>query len=144
MSTSTLEHSFTHQWTRRLARRQSSEALPCLGEPVHCLVNHLGLERTTYEVQTATASQILTRLAAFDIEQLPDALTPFLAAAGAEIALVADIRWRFSADNATVSLLRLISRGSLAKPDATGPHIQRLFEQLEQLINNENLSHGSS
>lgn len=95
-------------------------------DPIH-------LERTSCEALPATATTVITQLAAFDVVDLPEEITPFLAAAGAEIALVAGIQWRFSADDVIVVLLRLISRGTLAKPDATGPHTQRLFEQLEQL-----------
>lgn len=93
----------------------------------------IDLERTSCEGSEATAANVINQLATFHVADLPDQVTPFLAAAGAEIALVAGIQWRFSADDVIVVLLRLISRGALAKPDATGPHTQRLFEQLEQL-----------
>ncbi len=88
------------------------------------------IQRTTWETRTATAAEVVQRLSTFDVDELPARITPFLAAAGAEIAFVADIRWRFSPDDPNVALLRLISRGAIAKPDATGPHTQRLFDEL--------------
>lgn len=95
-------------------------------DPIH-------LKRTSWALNSATAKDIITELAAFEVADLPEQITPFLAAAGAEIALVAGIKWRFSADDVIVVLLRLISRGAIAKPGATGPHTQRLYEQLKQL-----------
>ncbi len=90
-------------------------------------------ERTTIEPETALATQVVARLGAFEVSELPEDLTPYLAAASAELAIAAGSAVRFSPDGVTVAFLRMISRATLAKPDATGPHTQRLFEQLELL-----------
>ncbi len=58
------------------------------------------------------------------------ALTPYLAAAAAEMALGAAIPWPFSADDAPVALLRLIAKAALASPEAGGPHTDRLLSEL--------------
>ena len=80
-----------------------------------------------------TASHVVHELGAYKVDQLPGNLLPYLAAATVEIASAAGIAWRFSADDAVVALLRMMSRGALAEPDASGPHTQRLHEQLEEL-----------
>lgn len=72
-------------------------------------------------------NQRLARLEVADIE--PD-IVPFLAAAAAELALLADIPWRFSADDPPVALLRMIARATMARPQASGPHVARLVDRL--------------
>ena len=81
----------------------------------------------------ATAYQAVDRLAEFEVHQIPDYITPFLAAASAEVASIAGIRWQFSPDDTVVVLLRIIARGAIAKPNARGPHTQRLFERIVEL-----------
>lgn len=79
---------------------------------------------------TPTAADVSQRLASFEVGELGSGLLPLLAAAAAEIASVAGIGWRFSTDDASVALLRLIARASIARPDASGPHTARLFDAL--------------
>lgn len=54
-----------------------------------------------------------------------------MAAAAAELALLAGIPWRFGADDPPIALLRMIARASLVAPDAGGPHCDRLADELE-------------
>ncbi len=81
----------------------------------------------------ATARDINQMLSQLRIAEIEDQLVPFLAAAAAELALGVDIKWRFSPDDPTVALLRLIAKVSLKNPDAGGPHTDRLLQKLSQL-----------
>lgn len=74
--------------------------------------------------------QVAVELGRRRVEDIDAALTPFLAAAGAEVAAVAGVPWRFSSDDAVVLLLRLISRVAIVAPDAGGPHTTRLLDKL--------------
>ena len=79
----------------------------------------------------ATASEANECLAHRDVAEIPSTLVPYLAAAAAELALLADIPWRFSADDPPVALLRIIAKATLRRPDAGGPHTARLLDQLK-------------
>lgn len=79
---------------------------------------------------TSTAAAVNARLAQFDIADIDAGLVPYLAAAAAELALVAGIAWPFSADDPAVALLRIIAKVTMRRPDAGGPHTARLHEQL--------------
>ena len=70
------------------------------------------------------------RLARLDVAEIPSTLVPYLAAAAAELALLAGIPWRFSADDPPVALLRIIAKATLHQPDAGGPHTARLSDQV--------------
>jgi len=101
---------------------------------VKVCIDPILVERTTHKsAVTVNAHDVVEVLATFEVEDIPEHVVPYLAAATAEAVLVADVRWRFSADNAPVALLRMISRAAMAAPTATGPHLQRLYEQLTQL-----------
>lgn len=79
---------------------------------------------------TATATDVSARLARLEVADIDPAVLPFLAAAAAELASVAGIRWRFSPDDPAVALLRLIAKATIACPDARGPHAGRLLAVL--------------
>jgi len=96
-------------------------------------IDPIRIKRTIVDGEgTASARDVVTILATFAVAELPEHVVPYLAAATAEAAFVAGVRWRFSTDTAPVALLRMLSRAALANPTATGPHLQRLYEQLEQ------------
>ena len=78
----------------------------------------------------STAAEVNERLARLDVAEIPATLVPYLAAAAAELALLAGIPWRFSADDPPVALLRIIAKATLRQPDAGGPHTARLFDQV--------------
>lgn len=88
------------------------------------------LERTAIGPEAVTASDVLQQLAVFDVSDISEQIAPYLAAAAAEVAFVAGVPWRYSADDPIVAMLRLFSRVGLKSPDATGPHTQRLFDEL--------------
>ncbi len=77
-----------------------------------------------------TARDVNGQLAQLDVAQIDERIVPYLAAAAAELALLADIPWRFSTDDPPVALLRLIARTTMSHPDVGGPHTARLLEQL--------------
>lgn len=81
-------------------------------------------------LETATAADVSARLARLEIADFEPSWLPFLAAAGAELASVAEIPWRFSADDPAVALLRLIAKATIKCPDASGPHTARLLTRL--------------
>jgi len=81
----------------------------------------------------ASSREVVAILATVEVADLPERVIPYLAAATAEAAFVAGVRWRFVADTAPVALLRMLSRAALRTPTATGPHLQRLFEELDRL-----------
>jgi len=93
-----------------------------------------GLDTTANEhldaAQGTTAAAVNSLLACVEVADLRPALVPYLAAAAAELALVAGIAWRFSDDDAPVALLRMIAKVSIRAPGANGPHTLRLFDQL--------------
>lgn len=78
-----------------------------------------------------TARQVACELGHRRVEDLDASLTPYLAAAAAELAALAGISWRFSTDDAPVALLRLMARAAIVAPDVGGPHTERLLEVLE-------------
>lgn len=80
-----------------------------------------------------TVTDVNRLLSTLSVADIDDALVPFLAAAGAESALVAGIRWSFGADDPPVALLRLIAKAALRCPDASGPHTTRLLAALRSL-----------
>lgn len=80
----------------------------------------------------ATASEVGAKLAHFSVAELPPALTPYLAAAAAELAEQADVPWRMSIDPAQIALLRLLARITIVAPNASGPHTTVLLHLLEQ------------
>ncbi|CAN5490699.1 hypothetical protein BH24ACT5_BH24ACT5_21890 [soil metagenome] len=69
-------------------------------------------------------------LALLEVTDIDECLVPYLAAATAELALVANIAWPFSADDPPVSLLRMIAKITRRQPHAGGPHTTRLLDQL--------------
>ncbi len=90
---------------------------------------------TTRELQPTngpqpTASDVNGRLALIEVFDIKPSLVPYLAAAAAELALVAGMPWRFSTDDPAVALLRVIAKASFHQPLATGPHTARLFGEL--------------
>lgn len=78
----------------------------------------------------ASAAVVNSLLASIEVAELGSDVVPYLAAAAAELALLAAIPWRFSADDPPVALLRMIAKVALRHPDVGGPHTSRLFEQL--------------
>ena len=71
-------------------------------------------------------------LARFEVRDLGPALVPFLAAAAAELALVAGIPWKFTVDDAPVAMLRAIAKVAGIGPESSGPHTGRLSTQLRR------------
>lgn len=90
-------------------------------------------EWTTRGPQLASATDVNEALGRFLMSEIPPYITPFLAAAGAELALIADIDWRFGTDVPAVGMVRLIARVAIVAPHAGGLHTQRLADQLEAL-----------
>lgn len=80
--------------------------------------------------QTATVTEVNAALARLEVSDIEPTLVPYLAAAAAELALVAGISWRFSVDDTAVALLRLIAKVALSEPTANGPHTSRLHAEL--------------
>ncbi|MFN3257879.1 MAG: hypothetical protein ACE37B_19540 [Ilumatobacter sp.] len=78
----------------------------------------------------ATAVEVNRRLATFEVGDIDRSLVPYLAAAAAELAMLANVAWRFSGDDAPVALLRLIAKITIRHPEIGGPHTHRLLEQL--------------
>lgn len=78
----------------------------------------------------ATASRLNDHLSQLDVADIDDGLVPFLAAAAAELALLADVAWRFSADDPPVALLRMIAKATMSCPHDGGPHVARLIDML--------------
>ena len=90
----------------------------------------ISAEWTTDDPPSATNARLLCeQLVPLSNEQLV-AVLPAMAAAAAELALVAGVPWRFSLDDPPVALLRLIARIAIRAPDAGGPHTARLAAQL--------------
>lgn len=79
---------------------------------------------------TATAAEVNHLLAAIEVADIEPSLVPYLAAAAAELALVADVPWRFSVDDPPVALLRMIAKVAIRQPAATGAHTTRLHARL--------------
>ena len=77
-----------------------------------------------------TVSEVNAALARYEVDDITDELTPYLAAAVAELALNADVPWRFGPDDAPVALLRMIAKVALHTPRATGIHLSALAQQL--------------
>jgi len=77
-----------------------------------------------------TAHEVNALLAQLEVADIEARLVPFLAAAGAELAFAAGIRWPFTVDDPAVALLRLIAKVAIAEPDANGPHTARLHAEL--------------
>ena len=80
--------------------------------------------------ETATASEVTSRLACLEVADIRPAWLPFLAAAAAELASIAGIPWRFSPEDPAVALLRLIAKAARTHPTASGIHTGRLLGQL--------------
>jgi hypothetical protein len=78
----------------------------------------------------ATAAGVNRRLGQLEVDDIDPALVPYLAAAAAELALVAGIPWRFGVDDPPVALLRMIAKVGIRCPDAGGAHTTRLFDRL--------------
>lgn len=79
--------------------------------------------------QGATARTLCSQLAPLPIDELVE-VAPSLAAAVAELALLVGVPWRFSPDDPAVALLRMLARVAIIAPDASGPHCDRLGQQL--------------
>jgi hypothetical protein len=77
-----------------------------------------------------TAADVNRCLARIEIADIGATLVPYLAAAAAELALMADVPWRFSVDDPPVALLRMIAKVAIMQPHTGGPHTARLFDQL--------------
>lgn len=78
----------------------------------------------------STAEAVNSHLARMEVADIGPQLVPYLAAAAAELALLAGIPWRFGADDPPVALLRLIAKVTLRDPRAGGPHTARLLDLL--------------
>jgi|GEM_PF-2619420 len=85
--------------------------------------------------KTATAAEVNEVLAQHDVADIAGDLVPYLAAAAAELALLAEIPWRFSVDDPAVTFLRLIAKVAIAKPNTGSEHTSRLRDVM--------LEHGS-
>lgn len=94
-------------------------------DPIH-------VKWTTFE-PSVTSAELAHKLGTFKVDELADNITPYLAAASAELASMTAAPWLRNGDGLTVGLLRTIAREALVNPDATGVHIQRLFAELEDL-----------
>ena len=101
---------------------------PTTTEPIHQDWTPSGLELTSDPM--ATAAEVNAGLARIEVADIDPQIVPFLAAAAAELAFLAGIPWRFSADDAPVALLRLIAKATMLHPNASGPHTARLVDQL--------------
>ncbi len=78
----------------------------------------------------STAAQANERLARIEVSEVSTRLVPYLAAAAAELALLAGVPWKFSADDPPVALLRMIAKAAMIRPHVGGPHTTRLYEAL--------------
>ena len=90
-------------------------------------------EWTNSDELTATAGALGAKLEAFAVAELPPVLTPYIAAAAAELTEQSDVAWRLSGDSAQIALLRIIARVTILAPDASGPHTAALIRQLDRL-----------
>jgi hypothetical protein len=88
------------------------------------------LEPAAARGAVATAAAVNRRLGQLEVDDIEPALVPYLAAAAAELALVAGIPWRFGVDDPPVALLRMIAKVGSRRPDAGGAHTTRLFDRL--------------
>ena len=102
--------------------------IPTTTDPMH--LDWSIVDEQTAATATATATDVSARLARLEVSDIDPAWLPFLAAAAAELALVAGISWRFSTDDPAVALLRLVAKATIACPDASGPHTSRLLALL--------------
>ncbi len=94
------------------------------------LQDPIDIEWTTAVDPSASAKRLCERLAPLTADQLRS-LTPAMAAAAAELALLTGVSWRFSPDDPAIALLRMIARVAIVAPDAGGPHCARLAEVLD-------------
>lgn len=78
----------------------------------------------------ATAASVSRDFSSLEVRDIDNGLTPFMAAAAAELALLAGVEWRFSADDPPVALLRMIAKCGIIAPEASGPHTARLAEAI--------------
>jgi hypothetical protein len=87
-------------------------------------------EPATVPGVVTTAAEVNRRLGQLEIDDIEPDLVPYLAAAAAELALVAGIPWRFGVDDPPVALLRMIAKVGIRHADAGGAHTTRLFDRL--------------
>ena len=80
---------------------------------------------------TATASEVNAALARLDVGDITPEMLPYLAGTAAELAQLAGITARFSADDAPVTFLRMIAKVALTQPDLVGPYTGKLREHLQ-------------
>lgn len=80
---------------------------------------------------TATASEVNAAVARLDVGDITPEMLPYLAGAAAELAQLAGITARFSADDAPVTFLRMIAKVALTHPHLTGPHTDKLLWHLQ-------------
>lgn len=99
-------------------------------EPIQAHWNTDGFDLAAGPPSTATATEVNERLARIEVADLGAHIVPYLAAATAELALLAGKPWRLSADDPPVALLRMIAKVTMRQPHLGGPHTARLLEQL--------------
>ncbi len=99
-------------------------------EPIHTNWISEEIRAAAVHAAGATAADVCEQLAQMEVCDVDAPLVPYMAAAAAEMALVAGIAWRFSADDAPVALMRLIAKVAIKEPNAGGSHTERLLAQL--------------
>ena len=101
----------------------------------HAIVEHPLVELPHVEhprVQQAgiaTIAEVARRLGHVEVGDLDADLVASLAAVAIEAAAASGIAWQ-AGDDPPVALLRLIGKVARRNPTATGPHTQRLLDQL--------------
>lgn len=78
----------------------------------------------------ATAAEVNACLALIEVVDIDATLAAHLAAATAELALLAGLPSRFGADDPPVAMVRMIAKITVRQPHAGGPHTVRLLDLL--------------
>lgn len=109
---------------------KTSPMLPTMTDPIAADWPPFELDQPSNGAPLATASALSERLGQLDVADIDPAWLPEMAAAATELATLADVSLHVGHDDPPVALLRMIARATLARPDAAGPHTNRLYELL--------------